>query len=122
MTSAFRSLSAAVGGEAEPMAGLMPPSASGAVDAWAGRWRARLATEDRSPAEVAAALDRTNPLYVPRNRLVEDALAAAGAGDLAPYERLVDVVTHPYEARPGCDAYAEPSPPDATPYRTFCGT
>ena len=67
-------------------------------------------------------MDRVNPVYVPRNQLVEDALAAAVGGDLAPYERLVEAVTQPFEVRPGFEAYALPSPPDAAPYRTFCGT
>ena len=46
-------------------------------------------------------MDRVNPVYVPRNQLVEDALAAAVGGDLAPYERLVEAVTQPFEGRPG---------------------
>ena len=53
-------------------------------------------------------MDRTNPIYVPRNQLVEDALAAAVAGDLAPYERLVDAVTDPFEVRSGLERYALP--------------
>jgi uncharacterized protein YdiU (UPF0061 family) len=91
-------------------------------DEWVARWRERLRAEGRPAVEVAAAMDRTNPLYVPRNRLVDAALVAAEAGDLGPYERLVDVVTHPFEARPDASAYAQPSPPDAGPFRTFCGT
>ncbi len=120
MTSAFRALGAAVGGDDGPLRGLLtdPP----AFDAWAARWRRRLAVDGRPPGDVVAAMERVNPLYVPRNQLVEDALAAAVDGDLAPYERLVAAVTHPFEVRPGDEAYALPSPPAAAPYRTFCGT
>ena len=67
-------------------------------------------------------MDRTNPVYIPRNHLVEQALAAATRGDLEPYEHLLGVVTRPFEFRPGWDAYARPAPPDAGRYRTFCGT
>ncbi|MDP8968454.1 MAG: hypothetical protein M3N04_07635, partial [Actinomycetota bacterium] len=63
------------------------------------------------------------PAYIPRNHRVEEALAAATAGDLGPLRRLLDVLARPFEERPGLEPYAEPASPsfDAT-YRTFCGT
>ena len=67
-------------------------------------------------------MDRVNPLYIPRNHLVEEALAAATAGDIEPFERLVDVLTRPFDERPGLEVYAEPAPATFGPYRTFCGT
>ena len=67
-------------------------------------------------------MDRVNPVYIPRNHLVEEALAAATAGDLEPFERLVDVVTRPFDERPGLEAYAAPAPPSWGSYQTFCGT
>jgi uncharacterized protein YdiU (UPF0061 family) len=89
------------------------------LDAWVGRWRARLQGD---PAAVADAMDRANPLYIPRNHLVEDALAAATAGDLGPFERLLDAVTDPFQERPGLEAHAEPAPVTDGPYVTYCGT
>jgi uncharacterized protein YdiU (UPF0061 family) len=53
---------------------------------------------------------------------VEEALEAATDGDLAPFERLVEVVSNPFEARPGLEAYAAPAPESFGPYVTFCGT
>ena len=38
-------------------------------------------------------MDRVNPVYIPRNHLVEEALAAATAGDLDPSSELLDAVT-----------------------------
>ena len=112
-TSFFRHLgSVARGGDAEPARGLFPEAA--AFDAWVARWRAL--------GPDAAAMDRVNPVYVPRNHLVEEALAAATAGDLAPLEQLVDVLTAPYDERPGLERYATPDPGDPSAYRTFCGT
>ena len=88
-------------------------------DAWATR-REALLPADR--AAVAAAMNRVNPVYIPRNHLVEEALAAATAGDLAPFRRLVDVVSDPYDERPGLDDYARPAPAGCGPYVTYCGT
>ena len=67
-------------------------------------------------------MDRTNPVYVPRNHLVEEVLAAATAGELSLVEGLLDAVTAPYDERPGLERYAEPAPDDFGAYQTFCGT
>jgi uncharacterized protein YdiU (UPF0061 family) len=67
-------------------------------------------------------MDRVNPVYIPRNHLVEEALAAATEGDPAPLERLLDVVAAPFDERPGLERYAAPAPHDFGAYRTFCGT
>ena len=92
------------------------------LQAWATRWREQLAHEGADLGEAAAAMDRVNPVYIPRNHQVEEALAAATAGDLGPFERLVDVVTQPFDERPGLEAYAAPAPSSWGSYQTFCGT
>jgi uncharacterized protein YdiU (UPF0061 family) len=98
-----------------------------AVDAqgigpWTERWRLRLDRDN--PTELADAMDSVNPLYIPRNHLVEEALSAASDHhDLAPFEQLVEVVTDPYVERAGLERYARPAPPGfESTYRTFCGT
>ena len=77
---------------------------------------------DASNAPDASLMDRTNPVYVPRNHLVEEALAAAVAGDLALVHRLLEAVSRPFDERPGLERYAQPAPEDFGPYTTFCGT
>jgi uncharacterized protein YdiU (UPF0061 family) len=67
-------------------------------------------------------MDRVNPVYIPRNHLVEEALAAATGGELEPLDDLLEAVSAPYDARPGLQRYAQPAPPDFGAYRTFCGT
>ena len=70
----------------------------------------------------AEVMDRVNPVYIPRNHLVEEALAAGTEGDLDPLERLLDAVSTPYDERPGLERYAAAAPEDFGAYRTFCGT
>jgi serine/tyrosine/threonine adenylyltransferase len=65
---------------------------------------------------------RVNPMYIPRNHLVEEALTAATAGDLGSLKQLLDAVTNPYDERPGLERYVAPAPEDFGSYRTFCGT
>ena len=65
-----------------------------------------------------------NPFVIPRNHRVEEALAAASdAGDLAPFERLLDALRRPFDEAPELAPYGEPAPPAVTAcYQTFCGT
>ena len=60
-----------------------------AFDAWNDRWHEQLAHESSDAHEIASSMDRVNPVYIPRNHHVEEALAAATAGDLEPFQRLL---------------------------------
>ncbi|GAA3620832.1 YdiU family protein [Kineosporia mesophila] len=111
-TSFFRSLSGAARGDLEPTRGLFPHPVT--ADDWLARWSAQ--------EPQAKLMDEVNPAYIPRNHLVEEALAAATDGDLAPLARLMEAVTSPYDERPGLERYAVPAPADFGTYRTFCGT
>ncbi|WP_199254503.1 protein adenylyltransferase SelO [Mycolicibacterium mengxianglii] len=111
-TSFFRQLARAARGDTEPARGLFVDLAG--FDDWLGRWLELEPDADQ--------MDRVNPLYIPRNHLVEEALAAATAGDTAPMEQLLAAISAPYVERPGLQRYAEPAPDDFVNYRTFCGT
>jgi uncharacterized protein YdiU (UPF0061 family) len=109
LTTSLRSLSSHLRGESDDL------------EPWAGRWRGRLVLEGRPGDAIADDLDRVNPVYIPRNHIVEEALTAAATGDLEPFTALVDVLSDPFTERQGLESYAAPGP--ATPgYRTFCGT
>lgn len=111
-TSFFRRLGQAARGEAEPARELFMDLAG--FDDWLARWQAL--------GPDADAMDRANPIYIPRNHLVEEALTAATNGDLGPLEGLLAAVTEPYAQRPGLERYASPAPEDFGKYQTFCGT
>ena len=119
-TRCFRALSSSLCGDEAPARSLfVEPSA---FDTWAARWRVQLSTHTREPPVIAQAMDRVNPVYIPRNHQVEAALVAATDDDLGPFQRLLDVLAHPFDERPGLEAYAAPAPRSFGPYRTFCGT
>ncbi|MEZ5703138.1 MAG: hypothetical protein R3E42_16035 [Burkholderiaceae bacterium] len=90
---------------------------------WLGRWRLALGA-GRTPAQTAAALRAANPVYIPRNHLVEEALeAATERDDLAPFNALLAVLKAPFDERPGLARFAQPaSAEQQAGYRTFCGT
>jgi uncharacterized protein YdiU (UPF0061 family) len=110
-TGFFRALSA---GTARTMFTQPEP-----FDAWAAR-RAAVLPADR--AAVAAAMDRVNPRYIPRNHHVEEALTQAALGQLGPFHRLLDAVCRPFDQRPGLENYTSPAPPGSAPHITYCGT
>ncbi|MBV8604810.1 MAG: YdiU family protein [Pelomonas sp.] len=94
---------------------------------WWSRWQARSAAaalDAAGRAVRAARLRGANPLYIARNHRVEAALDAASRdGDLAPFERLLDVLARPFEAQPGCEDLAQAAPAGFTAgFQTFCGT
>jgi uncharacterized protein YdiU (UPF0061 family) len=119
-TSAFRSLSAAVRGHVDVTRALFDDTAG--FDAWAERWTAERSRQSVESGALADAMDRVNPIYIPRNHLVEAALVAATAGDLTLVDELVDIVRDPFTERAGLERYAQPAPQDFGPHQTFCGT
>ncbi|MFK8022313.1 MAG: YdiU family protein, partial [Ilumatobacter sp.] len=123
-TATFRSLSDVVRGDDTRFVGALSKLASSDVEEWLARFRDAHAA---SGHETPAAMDAVNPIYIPRNHLVEEALAAAvvgdQVGDLGPFEQLMDVLADPFTERPGLDRYAAPAPADFLDgYQTFCGT
>jgi len=96
----------------------------GAVyDAWAARWRSRLAEGPRTQDEIRATMRSVNPVYIPRNHRIEAVIRAAeDHGDFAPFEEMLGVVTRPYEEQPGAAKFAQPPEVHERVRQTFCGT
>ena len=87
-----------------------------AFDGWQARWQARLTAE----ADPAGVMQAASPRIIPRNHRLEEVIAAAVAGDFAPFERLVQALSDPYGTedtalmRPPTQAQRVPA--------TYCGT
>jgi uncharacterized protein YdiU (UPF0061 family) len=135
-TLGWRSLVALSGGQAQEReleleleqkhghdpAHLFGPAGEVSWRAWVTRWY-QLARSDGG-APDAQALRQHNPVVVPRNHLVEDALSAASdAGDFVPFGQLLAALRRPFDEGPDNAAFARAAPPDvAARHRTFCGT
>ena len=116
-TGTFRALADELRGNTTPLDRLVPREHIGP---WLTRWRGALEGHEHDTAD---SMDRVNPLYIPRNHRVDEALRAATAGDLAPFEKLLEVVTHPFERRDEWTEYTTPAPREfSDTFRTFCGT
>jgi uncharacterized protein YdiU (UPF0061 family) len=113
-TLTFRRLGQATQGDATALLPLFADPT--AMKAWLPRWQARLAPD--AIHRLAAA----NPAIIPRNHMVEEALTAATAGDMAPFDDLLAAITDPFTETPATERYALPAPQTLTPYVTYCGT
>ncbi|PKP89013.1 MAG: YdiU family protein [Alphaproteobacteria bacterium HGW-Alphaproteobacteria-17] len=119
-TSFFRALAMLLRGDGARLEQLLPTP--DAMAPWVARWWEHIESDGVSPLARADAMDAVNPLYIPRNHIIEPALEAAEAGDMGPWRELLAVVQEPFVERPGLERFAEPGAIDAAPYRTFCGT
>ncbi len=124
-TCAWRALADVIDGNAAPLLRLFTAPAD--VEDWLAVWRERLAKDGAKDGDLptsarAAELRARNPVVIPRNHLVEEALAAATVdGDFAPFTSLLAAISQPYtDSDPRC---AAPAPAEVTArYQTFCGT
>lgn len=114
LTNCFRRLSGVPEGEALPAA----------YQQWGGRWQQRLDQQPQTATEVAALMRAHNPAFIPRNHLVEAALAAAETqDDYTKMEDLLRVLATPYADQPNLsDDYRSPPAAGDHTYQTFCGT
>ena len=63
-----------------------------------------------------------NPILIPRNHRVEQAIQAAYRGEYAPFHRLVDALAAPYAEQPEYADLETPPRPEEIVHTTFCGT
>lgn len=115
-TLAMRSLADAAQGNRQPLQRLF---AETPIDDWLDRWESRIEAGENT----AGAIRAVSPVYIPRNHLVEQALAAVVEGrDYALFDRLLELVSKPFTPQPGAQAYEMPAPGNSAPYITYCGT
>lgn len=119
-TRSFAALADAAQGEEAALRDCLKDAAG--LSEWLVAWRERLEAEDGGAGAAAGRMAAVNPVYIPRNHLVEAALSAAHSGDLAPTRQLLEVLSQPFTRRPGLEAFEQSAPAGFGPYTTFCGT
>ncbi|MCX6230667.1 MAG: YdiU family protein [Bacteroidetes bacterium] len=95
-----------------------------AYKTWLQRWQLRIASERQDAEMHKQLMSAHNPVYIPRNHMVETALKAASENDnYELFMRLVEVISKPYAYKAEYSAYQQPPDPEADlHYQTFCGT
>lgn len=89
---------------------------------WFNRWETRVKKNNISKEKYLKLMQSSNPLVIPRNHKVEEALKAAGENNLEVMNKLLTVLKKPYDHQNDIIQYQSPSPLSEKKYQTFCGT
>ncbi len=87
---------------------------------WYNDWQKRISINDISKEKSLELMKKSNPVLIPRNHKVEEALKAANEDDLEVMNRLLSNLENPYHYKKGIEDYQSPSSDEN--YQTFCGT
>jgi uncharacterized protein YdiU (UPF0061 family) len=87
---------------------------------WSKNWKNRISINDNSKEKSLELMKETNPIIIPRNHKVEEALKAANKDNLEVMNKLLSKFNNPYSEQKGIEDYQLPSLDDN--YQTFCGT
>jgi len=89
---------------------------------WKKRWEERLKLNNNTPEKYLKLMRSVNPLIIPRNHKVEEALKFANNNDLSLVKKLNKILEKPYENQKGITNYQSTAPISDQKYQTFCGT
>ncbi len=92
-------------------------SGSKAFEPWFAKWRGAA-----DPVTRLADMRAANPIRIPRNHRVEQAIQSAYGGDFAPFHRLVNALAAPYADQVEFADLETPPRPEEVVRETFCGT
>ncbi len=88
---------------------------------WKKRWKERLAKNNDTSNKYLESMKNNNPLVIPRNHKVEEAIEAAEKNNFKPLNQLIEILKDPYNQKNDILDYQIPSNSNEK-YQTFCGT
>jgi len=120
-TLCFRYLSKALIGDNKSIKNLFKNDL--AFENWMTLWKERVSQESISEEKIASSMNAVNPLYIPRNHKVEEALeAAVFDNNMKPFLKLHDILKNPFDETQEFHEYEKPVKNSSVRYKTFCGT
>ncbi len=90
---------------------------------WYQQWKQRLKLEKYSEKNALKLMQKYNPVIIPRNYLVEEALQKAqNDHDLTLFKEMHAHLSKPYSEQKNCEYLIQPPKPEDQEYITYCGT
>jgi len=89
---------------------------------WINNWKKRINSNKTSNQKQIELMKKSNPVVIPRNHKVEEALAAAEEGNFEVVINLLSILKKPYDLQKNSANYQSPPPLSDQKYQTFCGT
>ena len=91
-------------------------------DIWKNKWKKRITMFDNFFDKSLKLMQSTNPMVIPRNHKIEEALTLANDNDLILFNRLIKIFKNPYNTTKDDLEFMEPILDNNKKYQTFCGT
>ena len=89
---------------------------------WKNKWKKRSELNNSTKEKQSKLMKSNNPIVIPRNHKVEEALAEADKGSLDKMKKLLAILKNPYNNQNNIEEYQAPAPSSNIKYQTFCGT
>lgn len=89
---------------------------------WKNKWKKRSELNNSTKEKQSKLMKSNNPIVIPRNHKVEEALAEADKGSLDKMKKLLTILKNPYDNQNNIEEYQTPAPSGNEKYQTFCGT
>jgi len=89
---------------------------------WKNEWKKRSELNNSTKEKQSKVMKSNNPIIIPRNHKVEEALAEADKGSLDKMKKLLAILKNPYDNQNNIQEYQTPAPSSNEKYQTFCGT
>ena len=93
------------------------------ISNWLKEWKELIEDQNLDKKEIASSMESLNPVFIPRNHLIERAIkAAVENNDFSEMKTLLTILSKPYEEQSKYDEYMKPPKPHEVVHQTFCGT
>ena len=93
------------------------------ISNWLKEWKELIKDQDLAKKEIVLSMESSNPVFIPRNHLVERAIeAAVEINDFSEMKTLLTILSNPYEEQSKYGEYMKPPKPLEVVHQTFCGT
>ena len=93
------------------------------ISSWLKEWNELIKDQNLAKKEIALSMESSNPVFIPRNHLVERAIeAAVENNDFSEMRTLLTILSKPYEEQSRYGEYMKPPKPLEVVHQTFCGT
>ena len=89
---------------------------------WTAKWKKRLEKNNTEKEKYLELMRSVNPIFIPRNHKVEEALKDASENKLETLNQLLEVIKYPYKDNGMLMDYQRPMSNENGDYKTFCGT
>jgi uncharacterized protein YdiU (UPF0061 family) len=89
---------------------------------WFDEWKKRSQLNNSYKEKQIELMKKNNPIVIPRNHKVEEALADVDKGNLEKFKNFLKVLNNPYSHNQNIKEFQKPAPITNKKYRTFCGT